>query len=136
MLPIALGCEVIRLLTSLINLLKNHDEWSHNQVVNSQNSNQEVPSLTEVSLSIYEVPLDFLLVVNDLVVVVFVILNVVNHHFSQVLLCHLLETGLESELIIVTSGFGPEIVDSLLPEVFVVLDIVPGRLVDSISLTG
>lgn len=118
----------------MVDLLKNHDKWRYDKIVNREDGYKEVPGLAKVPLGVDEVPLDLLLVVDDLVVIIFVILNVVDHHFSKVLLRHLLQSGLESQLVIVTSGFGPQVVDSLLTKVLVVLDVVPGGVVHSVSL--
>jgi len=80
----------------LIYVWENHNKRRHNQIINRQNGDQEVPGFAEVSLSIDQVPLDLLLVVDDLVVVVFVVLDVVDHHFSQILLRHFLKSRLQS----------------------------------------
>ena len=93
--------------TVLVDLREYHYKWRCNKIVDRQDGNQEVPGLAEVALGVNQVPLDLLLIVNDLVVVILVVLDIVNHHLSEVLLRHLLESGLKAQFVIVTSGLGP-----------------------------
>jgi len=79
-------------------------------------------------------------------VVLFVVLNVVNHHFPQVLVRHLLESGLESYFVAESLGLAPEVLDSSLllvfghvvPLVFVVVSVVlltvekPGKVAPAV----
>jgi len=51
--------------------------------------------------------------IDDLVVFVSILINIVDHHFFEVGLRHLLKTSLKSELVIVTSSFAPKRLDSL-----------------------
>jgi len=51
--------------------------------------------------------------VNDLVVFVGILVNIINHHFFEIRLRHLLKTSLKSELVVVTSSFAPKRLNSL-----------------------
>jgi hypothetical protein len=51
--------------------------------------------------------------IDDQVVTVLVLINIVNHHFFEVDLRHLLKPNLKSELAIVTSSLAPKRLDSL-----------------------
>jgi hypothetical protein len=92
---------------------ENNQVWGHKQGVDCQNGDNKVPDLTEGALRINEIPFEFGLSIDDQVVTVLVLVNVVNHHFFEVDLRHLLKPNLKSELTIVTSSFAPEISNSL-----------------------
>ena len=47
-------------------------------------------------------------------ILILIILDVINHHFSQILISHFLKSRLKSDFITVTFGFTPEVSDSSL----------------------
>ena len=94
---------------------ENQDHWSDDQGVDGDESDDKVvPDSTESSLSVDEVPLNLLLVVEGVNVIIFVVLDVIDHHFSQVLISHLLKSCLESHLVAETLGLTPKVLDSSL----------------------
>ena len=88
-------------------------KWSHKHAVDGEDSDEEVPHLAEGPLSINKVPLELWLVLIHSAVLVGILVDVIDHHFFQVGLGHLLETGLEPQLIVVTSCLLPKLVYSL-----------------------
>lgn len=97
----------------LVDILEHKDEWSHKHAVDSKDGDEEVPYLAEGPLRVDQVPLKLWLILIDRAVLIGILVDVVDHHFLQVRLCHLLETGLESKLIVVTSSLLPQLLHSL-----------------------
>ena len=100
--------------TGLIDIREHHDEGGDEQVVDCQNGNEEVPNLAECSFSVNQIPFEFGLAVDDLVFVIGVFIDVINHHFLQIRLCHLLKSGLESQFVIVPPRLSPQLGDPFL----------------------
>ena len=65
----------------IVNLFKNEHEWRNDKVVDNHKSNPEVPDLAEGSLGIDEVPLQLRLIFVDLIVLIYIFIDVVDHHF-------------------------------------------------------
>ena len=110
------GCGDILLLhfiPVLVDIMEHNDEWCHEHAVDSKDGDEEVPHLAEGPLRVDQVPLQLWLVLIDRAVLISILVDVVDHHFFEVRLSHLLETGLESELIVVTSSLLPQLLHSL-----------------------
>lgn len=71
-------------ITGHIDLFEGKDEWCHEQGVDDQQSNHEVPNLAEGSLGVDQVPLKLGLTIDNLVFLVGVLINVVDHHLFQI----------------------------------------------------
>ena len=97
----------------LIDIWEDDDEWSDKHAVDGKDGDQEVPDLAECSLGIDEIPLELWLILIDGAILVGVLVDIVDHHLFQVGLCHLLETSLEPQLIVVTSCLLPKLFNSL-----------------------
>jgi hypothetical protein len=98
---------------TFVEMRENIQIWRGKQGVDRQHGDQEIPDLAEGSLSIDEIPLELWLRIDDLVVFVGILVNIVNHHFFEVGLRHLLKTSLKPELVVVTSSLAPKRLDSL-----------------------
>jgi len=98
----------------IIHIWEDQYEWRDNHIVNDKQGDPEIPHMAESALCIDEVPLQSVFVLADLVILIDVFIDIVNHHLLKVGLSHLLQSCLETELIVVTSSFRPEILDSLL----------------------
>lgn len=96
------------LIVVLIRLPKNHNIRRHEQIVDYNDGDQEVPDLARGALPVDHVPFEVALLVVVLVHLLVVALDyVVDHHFFQVRLRHLLQAGLEAELVGVTPHLIP-----------------------------
>lgn len=98
----------------LVDIWEHNNKWRDEHAVDGQNGNQKVPNFTEGPLSVDEVPFEFWLILIDSAVLVGILVDVIDHHLLQVGLCHLLESGLESQLIVVTSCLHPKLFNTLL----------------------
>ena len=70
--------------TCHVDLLESEDEWSDKEGVDNEKGNHEVPHLAEGSLCVDQVPLQFWLTVNNLIFLVGVFVDVVDHHFFEI----------------------------------------------------
>jgi hypothetical protein len=108
-------CYIFSIISCLIIDIWEHQyEWRHDHVVNDEQGDPEIPHIAECALCIDEVPLQSVFVLADLVILVDVFIDIVNHHLFKVGFSHFLQSCLETQLIIVTSSFCPQILDSLL----------------------
>ena len=96
-------------IASLVDAWEYKQEWCDEKSVHGEQRNDEVPDLAECSLGIYEIPFELGDTVDDLVLLVSIFVDIINHHFLEVGLSHLLKTGLESKLVGVTSCFVPKL---------------------------
>jgi hypothetical protein len=106
------GARFIRSLE--IHIWEHQYEWRDNHIINDEQGDPEIPHIAECALCIDEVPLQSVFVLADLVILVDVFIDIVNHHLFKVGFSHFLQSCLETKLIIVTSSFCPQILDSLL----------------------
>jgi hypothetical protein len=97
-----------------IDTLEGDDVWGNEQGVDGHHGDQEVPNFAECPFCIDEIPFELWLGVDDLVLLISVFVDIVDHHFLEVRLGHFLKTSLESTLVVVTSGFAPPLLDSFL----------------------
>lgn len=67
----------------LIHLLENKDEWYHDQLIDNQERNGEVPSFAKGLLRIDKVPLDLRLVLVDLFFI-YVLVQIVDCHLFEI----------------------------------------------------
>ena len=77
-------CEVVALLILiLIEIWEDKNEGNDEHVVNSEESDQEVPRLTEGSLRVDEIPLELGVLTMLLMVglIRVIVVDVINHHF-------------------------------------------------------
>ena len=95
-----------------INIREDRNIWRNNKIVYDQQCDCEIPNLAWILFCINQVPSDLGLVINDLRIIIIVIVNVINHHFSEVLFGHFLKTSLQSKFIVVTSSFLPKLFNS------------------------
>ena len=102
------------LITSHVLLRESKYEWTNEQSVNRQEGDHEVPDFAEGTLGVDQVPLELRLTIDDLVLLIGVLVDIVYHHLLEVRLSHFLETGLESQLVVVTSSLAPEHFNTLL----------------------
>ena len=70
----------------IVKLRENHNERYYKHIVNRQDSYQKVPSLAESTFSVDQIPsyLDWLVFTAVPSFIVFVIVDVVDHHFFQI----------------------------------------------------
>ena len=102
--------------TSLVDTREHEQERCDKECIHCEECDDEIPNLAESSLRINEIPFELRDAIDDLVLLIGVLVDVIDHHLLEVGLSHLLETGLESQLVGVTSGLVPE-----LPLAFVLL---------------
>jgi hypothetical protein len=107
------GARFIRSLE--IHIWEHQYEWRDNHIINDEQGDPEIPHIAECALCIDEVPLQPVFVLADLVILIDVFIDIVDHHLLKVGFSHFLQSCLETKLIIVTSSFCPEILDPLLP---------------------
>jgi len=98
----------------IIHIWEHQYEWRHNHIINDEQGDPEIPHIAECALCIDEVPLQSVFVLTDLVILIDVFIDIVNHHFFKIGFSHFLQSCLETKLIVVTSSFCPKILDSLL----------------------
>jgi hypothetical protein len=81
--------------TSHVNIRKDNNEGSYEEIVYSDKGYKEVPDLAESAFCIDQVPLYLGLGVDNLVFFIGIFIDVVNHHFLKITLSHFLQSGLE-----------------------------------------
>jgi hypothetical protein len=98
----------------LIEIWEDKNEGNDEHVVNSEQSDQEVPRLAEGSLRVDEIPLELgvLTVLLMVGLIIVIVVDVINHHFLQVCFGHLLKFCLDPQLIVITSGLVPKVLQS------------------------
>ena len=71
-------------ITSHIDLSEGQDEWGHEQGIDDQEGDHEVPDLAEGPLCVDQVPLKLGLTIDYLVLLVGVLIDIVYHHLFQI----------------------------------------------------
>lgn len=74
----------------IIDIWEHQYEWRHNHVIDDEQGDPEVPHIAECALCIDEVPLQSVFVLADLVVLIDIFINIVDHHFFKVGFSHFL----------------------------------------------
>lgn len=97
-----------RLVARVVNIGEHDDKGSHDKRVDNLARDESVPDAAESTLGVDEIPLDPLLIINELAVLIDIVGNVINHHFLQVGFSHFLEPRLEAELVGVAARSSPK----------------------------
>jgi len=67
-----------------VNMLECKDIWRHEQSIDGQHGDDEVPYFAEGSLGVDQVPFQFWLRVDNLIFFICIFIDVVDHHFFQI----------------------------------------------------
>jgi hypothetical protein len=97
--------------TPLVHIHKDKYIRGDKKVIDQEKSDHHVPDLAECSITVNQVPLKLLLWFSSGSLILSFLIDVVDHHFLEVRFRHLLETSLESQLVVIPSGFVPELID-------------------------
>jgi hypothetical protein len=68
----------------LVDIWEDQANRHNEQIVNGEDGNHEVPQLAEGSIRVNEVPLQLWLTVDDLVLLVSIFVDIVDHHLFQI----------------------------------------------------
>lgn len=73
-----------RLAIIIIHCGEYQDKWCNNQIIDDEKSDPEIPNFAECTFRINEIPLKLGLIFANLVILIDILVNIVDHHFLQV----------------------------------------------------
>ena len=74
----------------LVYIFEDQYEWRDNHIINDKQSDPEIPHIAECALSVDEVPFQPVFVLADLVILVYIFIDIVYHHLLKVGFSHFL----------------------------------------------